>query len=96
MAFLPLFLPKPMWPSSAPPPSPPIPDTPVTIDLEQQTIARGNRSFAFTIDPLSRNQLLSGSDDVDLTDSYRERVAAFKTADRERRPWAQPAQRSAN
>src|SRR5580692_1758671 len=67
------------------------PDTPVTIDLEQQTIARGNRSFAFTIDPLSRNQLLSGSDDVDLTDSYRERVAAFKTADRERRPWAQPA-----
>jgi 3-isopropylmalate/(R)-2-methylmalate dehydratase small subunit len=72
------------------------PDTPVTIDLEQQTISRGNRSFAFTIDPVSRNQLLSGSDDVDLTDSYRERVAAFKTADRERRPWAQPAQRSAN
>jgi 3-isopropylmalate/(R)-2-methylmalate dehydratase small subunit len=72
------------------------PDTPVTIDLEQQTISRGNRSFAFTVDPVSRNQLLSGSDDVDLTDSYREQVAAFKTADRERRPWAQPAQRSAN
>ena len=72
------------------------PDTPVTIDLEQQTISRGNRSFAFTIDPVSRNQLLSGSDDVDRTDSYRAQVAAFKAADRERRPWAQPAQRSAN
>lgn len=72
------------------------PDTPITIDLEQQTISRGNRSFAFTIDPASRNQLLSGSDDVDRTDGYRAQVAAFKAADRERRPWAQPAQRSAN
>jgi 3-isopropylmalate/(R)-2-methylmalate dehydratase small subunit len=69
------------------------PDMPVTVDLEQQTISRGNHSFAFTIDPVSRNQLLDGSDDVDLTDSYRERIAAFKAADRERRPWAQPVQR---
>jgi 3-isopropylmalate/(R)-2-methylmalate dehydratase small subunit len=69
------------------------PDLPVTVDLEQQTISRGNRSFAFTIDPISRNQLLNGSDDVDLTDRYRERIAAFQAADRERRPWAQPLRR---
>lgn len=68
------------------------PDLPVTVDLEQQTIARGNRSFAFTIDPVSRNQLLNGWDDVDLTDSNRHRIAAFKAADRDRRPWAEPAQ----
>jgi 3-isopropylmalate/(R)-2-methylmalate dehydratase small subunit len=68
------------------------PDTPVAVDLEQQTISRGNRSFSFSIDPVSRNQLLNGSDDVDLTDSYRERIAAFKAADRARRPWAQPVQ----
>jgi 3-isopropylmalate/(R)-2-methylmalate dehydratase small subunit len=67
------------------------PDLPVTVDLERQTILRGNRSFAFTVDPVSRNQLLNGSDDVDLTDSYRERIAAFKATDRARRPWAQPA-----
>jgi 3-isopropylmalate/(R)-2-methylmalate dehydratase small subunit len=67
------------------------PDMPVTVDLEQQTIARGNRSFAFSIDPVSRNQLLNGWDDVDLTDSYATRIAAFKAADRERRPWARPA-----
>jgi 3-isopropylmalate/(R)-2-methylmalate dehydratase small subunit len=67
------------------------PDMAVTIDLEQQTIARGNRSFSFSIDPVSRNQLLNGWDDVDLTDSFSARVAAFKADDRERRPWARPA-----
>jgi 3-isopropylmalate/(R)-2-methylmalate dehydratase small subunit len=67
------------------------PDMPVTVDLEQQRIARGNRNFAFSIDPVSRNQLLNGWDDVDLTDSYATRIAAFKAADRERRPWARPA-----
>ena len=67
------------------------PDMPVTVDLEEQTISRGNRSFTFSIDSVSRNQLLNGWDDVDLTDSYAARVAAFKVADRERRPWARPA-----
>jgi 3-isopropylmalate/(R)-2-methylmalate dehydratase small subunit len=64
------------------------PDLPVTVDLEQQTIMRGNRSFSFAIDPVSRNQLLNGWDDIDTTQSYRDRIAAFKTADRARRPWA--------
>jgi 3-isopropylmalate/(R)-2-methylmalate dehydratase small subunit len=66
------------------------PEFPVTVDLEQQTIVRGNRSFAFAIDPISRNQLLNGWDDVDLTGSYRDRITAFKAADGERRPWARP------
>jgi len=67
------------------------PDRPVTVDLEQQTITCGNRSYAFAIDPVSRNQLLNGWDDVDLTDSYRDRIAAFKADDCARRSWAQPA-----
>jgi 3-isopropylmalate/(R)-2-methylmalate dehydratase small subunit len=67
------------------------PELPVTVDLEQQTIARGNRSFAFAIDPVSRNQLLNGWDDIDLTESHRNRIAEFKAADREKRPWARPA-----
>jgi len=66
------------------------PDTPVTIDLEEQTISRGNRSFSFGIDPVSRNQLLNGWDDVDVTESYGARIAAFKAEDRERRPWVRP------
>jgi 3-isopropylmalate/(R)-2-methylmalate dehydratase small subunit len=68
------------------------PDLPVTVDLEQQTIARGNRSFRFTIDPVSRNQLLNGWDDIDMTQSQSDRIAAFKAADRARRPWAGPPQ----
>jgi 3-isopropylmalate/(R)-2-methylmalate dehydratase small subunit len=68
------------------------PELPVTVDLEHQTITRGNRSFDFTIDQVSRNQLLNGWDDIDLTQSNRGKIAAFKTADRERRPWAWPAQ----
>jgi 3-isopropylmalate/(R)-2-methylmalate dehydratase small subunit len=68
------------------------PATPVTVDLEQQTITRGNRSFAFAIDPVARNQLLNGWDDIDLTESHRAEIAAFKARDRERRPWAGPAQ----
>ena len=68
------------------------PALPITVDLEHQTIARGNRTFAFTVDDVSRNQLLNGWDDIDLTGSYRARIADFKTADRERRPWARPPQ----
>lgn len=62
----------------------------MTIDLERQMISFGNRSCTFTIDPISRNQLLSGWDDVDLTDSYRERIVAFKVKDKMIRPWVTP------
>ncbi len=67
------------------------PERAVTVDLEQQTLTCGNRSYAFAIDPVSRNQLINGWDDVDLTDSYRPQISAFRSADRVRRPWALPA-----
>ena len=44
----------------------------ITVDLEQQTITRGNRVFSFNIDPVSRGQLLNGWDDVDLTEHCRD------------------------
>ena len=62
----------------------------MNVDLERQTISCVNRSCAFTIDPISRNQLLNGWDDVDLTDNYRERIVAFKAKDRTARPWVMP------
>jgi 3-isopropylmalate/(R)-2-methylmalate dehydratase small subunit len=67
------------------------PARPIKVDLEQQTITCGNHHFRFTIDPVSLNQLLNGWDDVDLTESHRDAISAFKTADRKRRPWATPA-----
>jgi 3-isopropylmalate/(R)-2-methylmalate dehydratase small subunit len=66
------------------------PDQSVSIDLEQQTISRGNRTYAFAVDPVSRNQLLNGWDDIDLTERNRDRIAAFKSEDEKRRPWALP------
>jgi 3-isopropylmalate/(R)-2-methylmalate dehydratase small subunit len=66
------------------------PAQPITVDLEKQTISGANLSFAFTIDPISRNQLLNGWDDVDLTESYRQQISAFKANDKLVRPWAVP------
>ena len=62
----------------------------VTVDLEAQTITCGDLICTFAIDPVSRNQLLNGWDDVDLTDSFRDRIAAFKAKDGPARPWAVP------
>ena len=67
------------------------PDQSVSVDLEQQTISRGNRTYAFAVDPVSRNQLLNGWDDIDLTESNRGWIAAFQSEDQKRRPWALPA-----
>jgi 3-isopropylmalate/(R)-2-methylmalate dehydratase small subunit len=61
------------------------------IDLERQLIVCGNRSYSFAIDPVSRNQLINGWDDIDLTENYRDRIAAFVAGDQPRRPWAVPA-----
>src|SRR6202142_2173158 len=54
----------------------------VTVDLESQSIACGEWRARFTIDPARRTRLLNGWDDFDVTDSFREQIAAFKAADR--------------
>ena len=62
----------------------------IDVDLEQQTISSGTWNCTFMIDPISRNQLLNGWDDVDLTDSYREQITAFRAKDKAARPWVTP------
>ena len=64
------------------------PASPVTVDLEQQTVVCGNTSYAFSIDPARRERLLNGWDDIGLTESFRSQVSVFKTADLRSRPWA--------
>jgi len=64
----------------------------LTVDLEQQTIQCGDQTFRFAIDPVRRTRLLNGWDNIALTESYMDRIAAFKMADRARRPWATPAE----
>jgi len=67
------------------------PEQQIIVDLKQQTISCAEVSVTFTIDSVSRNQLLNGWDDVDLTESYRATIASFKALDRQRRRWAVPA-----
>lgn len=69
------------------------PDLGVTVDLAEQTVAWGNRSVAFSIDPVWREQLLNGWDDIDVTRSFAEAIARFKSEDARLRPWARPAGR---
>jgi 3-isopropylmalate/(R)-2-methylmalate dehydratase small subunit len=66
------------------------PEIPVSVDLERQSISHGSRSYSFTIEAVSRSQLLNGWDDIDLTESYRGRITKFNAEDRLRRPWARP------
>ena len=62
----------------------------IDVDLERQTISSGTWNCTFMIDPISRNQLLNGWDDVDLTDSYREQITAFRAKDKAVRAWVTP------
>lgn len=62
----------------------------IDVDLERQTISSGTWNCTFMIDPISRNQLLNGWDDVDLTESYREQITAFRAKDKAARPWVTP------
>ena len=65
----------------------------ITVDLERQTIASGELECKFAIEPVSRNQLLNGWDDIDLTESRRAEIDAFRAKDKLLRPWAVPQAR---
>jgi 3-isopropylmalate/(R)-2-methylmalate dehydratase small subunit len=66
------------------------PALPVTVDLEQQMIVCGDRTYRFAVDPVRRVRLLNGWDDIDVTESYRAAIAAFRAKDKNERPWAEP------
>ena len=70
-----------------------MPELPITVDLDQQTILCGNRTYKFRIDPIRRMRLLNGWDDLALTENYRDRISAFKVEDKMTRPWAAPRER---
>lgn len=65
----------------------------LTVDLDRCTVTApdGGAPLAFAVDAVVRTKLLNGWDDIDLTASYRDRIAAFAAADAARRPWARPA-----
>ncbi len=64
------------------------PELPVTLDLQTQHIAWGNRCEPFAIDAAWREQLLNGWDDLQVTRARADAIAAFKARDAEARAWA--------
>lgn len=64
------------------------PEAPLDIDLEKQTIKRGNKlSFEFEIDPFRKHCLLNGLDDIGLTLEKKAHITNFETNDKQRRSW---------
>ena len=62
----------------------------IRVDLAAQTVRVGNKVIPFEVRADWKKQLLNGWDDVDLTRSYAEDIAAFATRDKAGRPWATP------
>ena len=64
------------------------PEALVEVDLEKQTITRGNKiSFEFEIDPFRKHCLLNGLDDSGLTEEKKAHITSFETQDQEKRSW---------
>ncbi|NQZ13654.1 MAG: 3-isopropylmalate dehydratase small subunit [Alphaproteobacteria bacterium] len=64
------------------------PEAPFEVDLEKQTITRGNKiSFEFDIDPFRKHCLLNGLDDIGLTEEKKAHIASFEEQDKEKRSW---------
>lgn len=64
------------------------PDAPIEIDLQRQTVTRGNKfSFSFEIDEFRKHCLLNGLDDIGLTKEKQKHIGAFEGRMRENKPW---------
>ena len=64
------------------------PGAPLEIDLEKQTVTRGNKfSFSFDIDPFRKRCLLNGLDDIGLTMEKEKLITGFEKSDKDKRPW---------
>ncbi len=64
------------------------PDALIEVDLEKQTITRGNKvSFDFEVDPFRKHCLLNGLDDIGLTLQKDASIAAFEKNRGADKPW---------
>ncbi len=64
------------------------PDALLEIDLEKQTITRGNKfSFSFDIDPFRKHCLLGGLDDIGLTMEKGNHIDTYEGKMNTDKPW---------
>lgn len=62
----------------------------LAVDLPSQTIRCDQTTIDFTIEPIWKEQLLNGWDDIDLTLREAAAIGAFRARDERDRPWATP------
>lgn len=62
-------------------------DAPLTVDLDAQTVTQGESVLGFDIDAEARAMLLGGLDQIDLTLTEAESIAAWTAHDRASRSW---------
>lgn len=62
----------------------------LTVDLDALTIHGAGAAVAFSLDPVWRLKLINGWDDIDMTASHGEAIAAFAGHRRARAPWVWP------
>lgn len=60
---------------------------PVCVDLPAQIVRQGDACFTFEIEPMRREALMEGLDDVSRTLERLERIQTWQVADRHKRPW---------
>lgn len=62
----------------------------LAVDLAAQTVVYGQTTIPFAIDPVWKQQLLNGWDDIDLTLKEAAAISDFFARDALARPWASP------
>ena len=67
------------------------PGSAVTVDLETQTVTGPDgATHRFEIDPFRKQMLLTGQDEIALTQTYESSIAAFEARQRAEFPWVIP------
>ena len=64
--------------------------TPGRIDLRSRTLETGAGTMRFALDDVWRQKLMNGWDDIDLTRTHVDAIAAFRAARVRRQSWAIP------
>lgn len=60
------------------------------VDLGTGCATIAGHDFAFTLDPVRRQKLMNGWDDIDLTAQHLDEIKAFRAARFAAHPWAMP------
>ncbi len=64
------------------------PDALIEVDLEKQTVTRGNKfSFSFEIDPFRKHCLMNGLDDIGLTLQKASDIDTYEAKRASDKPW---------